>query len=85
MESNATKYEVVNKTTGEVTAVTGMEFGEGYVVAKIGEETVTFNNELKDGNLQHPDFAIREVGTHIEADGTGIVEDIVPAQTNEVA
>lgn len=85
MESNATKYEVVNKTTGEVTAVTGMEFGEGYVVATVGETTITFNNELKDGNLQNPDFAIREVGTHLEADGVGTVEDVVPVQSNEVA
>jgi hypothetical protein len=81
METNEIKYEVMNKVTGETFPVTGMTFGDGYVEVTVGESTISFNNELKDGNLQNPDFAIREIGTHLEADGVGIVEDVVVENT----
>lgn len=90
MESNAINYEVINKVTGDVHAVTSTVFDTTdsanpmvKVTTEIGE--ISFTNKDLSGDLQNPDFAIREVGTHLEADGVGTVEDVVPSESNEVA
>ena len=76
------QYEIMNKVTGVCTPVTGMTFGEDYVTAEtleLGE--VTFSNIGQVGDLQNEEYSIREVGTHIEADGTGTVEFVAQSET----
>lgn len=75
MESNATVYELINKNTSEVVEVTGMEFADGFVNATTAEGVVRFENPNKDGNLENEMYAIREVGTNSQPDGTGTVTD----------
>lgn len=72
---NATKYEVINKETTEVMPVIAMAFGEGYVDATIEGEVIRFDNTNADGNLTNEFFAIREVDTHSQPDGTGSVDN----------
>jgi len=72
-------YEVMNKVTGVTHPVTHVELGETEVkvTTEIGE--ITFSNIGQIGDLQNEEYAIRTVGDHLEADGTGVVEDVVPA------
>lgn len=76
-----TQYEIINKVTGECTPVVGMVFGEAEVtVSTESTADVVFSNVGQVGDLQNDEYAIREVGTHLEADGTGVVEDVVPTE-----
>jgi len=78
------EYELINKITGVTYPVTGVTFGEDNVVATTVElGDVTFSNIGQVGDLKNEDYFIREVGTHLEADGTGTVE--VAAEANEGA
>jgi hypothetical protein len=73
-----TKYEIMNKVTGETIPVVGMMFGEAEVTVSTESTTdVVFSNIGQVGDLQNDVYAIREVGTHLEADGQGVVEDVV--------
>jgi len=73
---NATKYELVSKVDGSVVEVTGMSFGEEIVTASTGNGDIIFTNKDKAGDLQNDEYAIREVGTYAQADGTGTVNDL---------
>ncbi len=80
------QYEIMNKVTGEVTPVVGMIFGQEEVTANTDTlGNVVFSNIGNVGDLQNEEYAIREVGTHIEADGEGVVEDVVNTDVEEVA
>lgn len=75
-----TQYEIVNKETGATHAVNGMTFGEGYVEVETEVGVVRFDNANKDGNLvdtdaSNPEFAIRQVGTHLTPNNDGVVND----------
>lgn len=75
MESNAVHYEVVKKSdVSFIIPVELMEAGDKVVTAKTSVGDIVFNNLLGDGNLENAEWAIREVGTHQQADGTGVVE-----------
>lgn len=76
MESNAVKYELINKTTGEVVELQeGGVFGEETVSFKtVSGEEVIFQNPGQQGQLTNDVYDIREVATHSEPDGTGTVE-----------
>lgn len=76
MESNAIKYELINKATGEVVATEeGAVFGQDTVTFKtVAGEEVIFQNPAQQGQLTNDVYDIREVATHIEPDGTGTVE-----------
>lgn len=69
----------MNKVTGETYPVTAVEFGEAEVTVTSELGTTVFSNIGQVGDLQNVDFAIREIGTNLEADGVGVVEDVVPA------
>ena len=72
---NATKYEVINKVTEEVTAVENYEAGNETVTVHLPDGTpIVFSNIGNVGDLQNDTYAIREVATHSQADGTGTVE-----------
>lgn len=70
-----TQYEVINKVTEEVTPVTNYEAGNETVTVHLPDGTpVVFSNTGNVGDLQNDTYAIREVGTHSQPDGTGTVE-----------
>lgn len=71
---NSIKYEIINKETKEITPVDTLEFGEGVVTAVVGETRYDFDNANRDGNLQHSDYLIREIGTHLAPNGVDKVE-----------
>lgn len=79
-----TEYEIVNKATGEVVPVTGMTFGDGTstdcVIADTANGPVRFENAAKEGNLvdtdnSNPDYAIRQVGTHLTPNNDGVINN----------
>ena len=79
------QYEIMDKVTGVCTPVTGMTFGEDYVEANTEElGVINFSNIGQVGDLQNEVYAIREVGTHTEADGTGAVEFVAQSETGAV-
>ena len=86
MESNATVYEVVNKVTGEISPVTQGEAGNETVTWHLADGTpIVFSNVGGVGDLQNDNYAIREVESHTQADGTGTVEvETTPEGTVEV-
>lgn len=78
----AIAYELVNKATGEVVPVTDLIFGDGEstdcVIAETALGAVRFENAAKEGNLvdtdnSNPDYAIRQVGTHLTPNEDGVV------------
>lgn len=76
----ATEYELVNKETGEVVPTTGTTFGEGYVEFATEKGAVRFDNANKDGNLvdsdlSNPEYAVRQVGTHLTPNNDGVVNN----------
>lgn len=73
---NATQYELINKEDGSIVPVTGIEFGEQTVTATTETETVVFSNENNLGQLFNKKFALREIGTNAQPDGTGTVSDL---------
>lgn len=84
MESNATKYEIIKKSdVNFVIPVDSMSFGDGIVTATTSIGDVVFQNPIKDGNLENPEWVIREIGTHSQPDGTGTVE-VLGSQVVEV-
>ena len=90
------QYEVINKLTGEISPVSDMIFGEGYVDVTIGTVSgvvgVRFQNPNKDGNLVHENdqWAIRQVGTDLTPNDDGVVSDggvetpISPEQASQI-
>lgn len=83
--SNATKYEVIHKSTLEVLPTEKYESNDvgGITVHLLDGTPVIFDHNNVDGNLQNPMYVIREVDTHGQADGTGTVE-IVPEGVVEI-
>lgn len=73
---NATKYELIDKISGNILVVTGMEFGDETVTAIYDGGEIVFTNKGKSGDLQNEQFAIREIGTNSQPDGTGVVDDM---------
>lgn len=76
--NNATVYEVINKTTGEVLPVSHYEAADEAMVVHLTDGTpVSFGIVVGEGNertLTNDVYDIREVATHSEPDGTGTVE-----------
>lgn len=75
------KYELVNKITQETIPATlhttdTTDPSDAFVLVKIDatEELVRFENDNQEGQLFNETYAIREVETHAQADGTGTVE-----------
>jgi len=75
------QYELVNKITNECTPVvmkkTSQQEGvvDDYILVQREDGTdVRFENPNFSGQLFNEEYMLREVGTHIEADGTGTVE-----------
>jgi len=73
---NATKYEILNKNTGATYEVEGMSFGHEIVTVSTSIGYVVFTNKHAQGDLQNEEYAIREIGTNIQADGIGTINDI---------
>lgn len=75
---NATKYEVINKVTEEVTAVDRYETGAEGLTVHLPDGTPLLFTRINEGgnelDLENADYAIRIVDTHEELDGTGTVE-----------
>jgi hypothetical protein len=75
------QYEIINKVTGECTPVVMKETSQqegvqdDYVLVALEDgTTVRFENPNMSGQLSNDEYALREVGSHIEADGTGTIE-----------
>lgn len=73
-----TEYELVNVATGEVVPTKGITFGEGFVEFATDLGPVRFDNANKDGNLvdsdlSNPEYAARQVGTHLTPNLDGVV------------
>lgn len=78
------QYEIMNKVTGECFPVTAMLFGEADVTATTSIGDVVFSNIGQVGDLQNDEYAIRTIGDHIEADGTGTVEFVQGGETGSL-
>lgn len=84
-------YELLNATTGEVLLANPTEFGgqgeEGYVDFTTADGTVMrFKNSNQEGHIVDVDatdgtYVARIKDTHVEADGEGKVDDIIPEGT----
>lgn len=79
-----TDYELVNKATGEVLPVLKLTFGDNEstdcVIADTTNGPVRFENAAKEGNLvdtdnSNPDYAIRQVGTHLTPNNDGVINN----------
>lgn len=73
-----TEYEVINKTTGEITPVTNWVMGENYVEVEKNNETgevIRFSNEGQKGNLLNDTYFIRQIVSKQNPSGTAIVND----------
>lgn len=88
MVGTATKYEVISKANPEhiyeATLLGGgsepetVEFSSPFISGP-----VVFINKGGQGDLENPDWSVREVGTHSQPDGTGTVE-VVNSQVVEI-
>lgn len=81
MENQEFCYEIFNKETKAVTRANFTETsGDGpdaYVIFTLKNgEAVKFANPNHDGHavVENEMFIVRQVGTHLEADGVGVVE-----------
>lgn len=79
---NPTQYEVINLTTHEISKVSKYEAsfdisGNHTVTVHLEDGTpIVFDNKNGDGNLVNYMYAIREVGTNSQPDGTGVVDEL---------
>lgn len=73
---NSTHYEIIEKSTGNIYEVTGMSFGEEIVTATTMLGDIVFTNKDKIGDLQNELYAIREVGTNLQPDGIGTINNL---------
>tara|TARA_R110000868_G_scaffold114344_2_gene306423 strand:+ start:7023 stop:7253 length:231 start_codon:yes stop_codon:yes gene_type:complete len=71
---DATKYEVINKETGLIYPVTVLSFGNEEVTVTTEVGDIVFANPDAQGQLTNEEYLIRQVGTHLEADGEGTIE-----------
>lgn len=88
MVGTATKYEIISKANPEhiyeAVLLGGgsepetVEFSSPFISGP-----VVFTNKGGQGDLENPDWSVREVGTHSQPDGTGTVE-VVGSQVVEV-
>ena len=74
MNGEATKYEIINKSTLGVYLVGAYEAGDKTVTVHMEDGTPIVFTHNDDGQLFNDTFAIREVDTHKQADGYGEVE-----------
>lgn len=76
-----TQYELIDKVTGDRTPVVLKESNTTdptnctVTVAREDGTEVVFQNPNASGDLFNEQYAIREVGTDAQADGTGFVND----------
>lgn len=78
-----THYEVINKKSGQILPVdvtTGEASGQGEFITltwKLEDGTpIVFNNPYGLGQLHNDEWAIREINTKSQADGSGIINDL---------
>lgn len=71
---NATKYEVIELSTGIISPVFNYEAGREEVVVHLEDGTpIVFTNIANAGQLENEAYSIRIIGTHGQPDGSGTV------------
>ncbi len=75
--NNATKYEVIEDSTGLIYPVFNYEAGQEIITVHLEDGTpIVFTNIDNVGDLKNDRYVIREIGTHSQPDGTGTVNDL---------